>query len=116
MRETCVLFCVSCFFVPKNEEEIGMKVERVILLNGGLSKYLLTSCGRRFIRCFTEADGSYAEYFLETPDELHVFTSSEMLSVTRQDGLHVGIYEGRLFPESDFRSEGGNWSGPFFVH
>ncbi|QHW35491.1 hypothetical protein GZH47_31855 (plasmid) [Paenibacillus rhizovicinus] len=89
--------------------------ERVVHLDGGLSKYLLTSCGRRFIRCFTEVDGSYAEYFLETPDELHAFTSSEMITVTRQDGLCVGIYEGLMFPAGEFRSEGGNWDGSISI-
>lgn len=81
--------------------------EQSFQLEGGLPEYLLTSCGRRFIRCYSKDDGSYAEYFLETPDELHTTTSEEMITVTKQVSSYTGVYQGQMFKEDIFRTERG---------
>lgn len=90
-------------------------VERILHLDGKLSEFLVASSGSRFLRCFTESDGSYAEYFLETPNELHSFTTSEMISVLRKGDFCIGFYSGELFVIDTFRSEGGNWDGTVSV-
>ncbi|MFC5402329.1 hypothetical protein [Cohnella soli] len=87
------------------------QVQRTLMLDGGLPDYLVTSSGRRFARVYTVDDGSYAEYFLETPDELHAFTTGEMITVVRQDAMFVGYYEGFIFGNDSFRAEGENWNG-----
>lgn len=80
----------------------------VLSVCGQLPKFLVSSSSARFIRAYTDPNGDYAEYFFHTPDELHEFTTAEMVTVAKVENTFHGEYDGEMFEQDTFSIQGGN--------
>jgi hypothetical protein len=86
-----------------NENLVSQSAEKITYL----PQYLYTTSGARF-ECLHVGEGkTYAEYYLCTPDELHLHDSSELLMVLWEDGGYVGYYHGIRFWNESFSVQGG---------